>query len=469
MARLVIVSNRVALPGETARAGGMAVALHDALARRGGLWFGWSGETIDSESGPVEVEGDPRNNRVQYATFPLNAKDYRDFYGGFANGVIWPLFHLRPGLSNYTRIAFEGYSKVNAAFAERLVALLRPDDIIWVHDYHFMPLAAELRRRNVRNRVGFFLHIPFPPPELLVTLPVHKSLMADLLCYDLIGVQTADDVRSFARYIAEEVKGRLGGHGLVAALGQSSRVAAFPVGIDTQRFSRLAEEGAGRPEAQRLRESLISRDLVIGVDRLDYSKGLGHRLEAFQHLLSEWPQHRSRATLLQIAPVSRGDVAQYRTLRREIEGLAGRINGRFAEADWTPVRYLNRSFSRRVLAGYLRLGRVGLITPTRDGMNLVAKEYVAAQDPADPGVLILSRFAGAARELRDALIVNPFDIEEVARALHHALIMPSEQRIARWRALMAVISVNTVDTWREAFLQALENAEPLARTALRRA
>ncbi len=469
MARLVIVSNRVALPGETARAGGMAVALHEALAQRGGLWFGWSGETVADETGPVQLEQDPRNNRVQYATFPLNAGDHREFYSGFANGVIWPLFHLRPGLSLYRRTAFEGYSRVNAAFAQRLVPLLRPDDIIWVQDYHFMPLAAELRRRNVRNRIGFFLHIPFPPPELLVTLPVHKSLMADLLSYDLIGLQTADDVRSFARYIAEEVKGRLGGHGMVAALGQSSQVAAFPIGIDTQHFSQLAAEAANRPESQRLRESLVNRDLVIGVDRLDYSKGLGHRLEAFQHLLSEWPEHRSRATLLQIAPVSRGEVAQYRALRREIEGLAGRINGRFAEADWTPVRYLNRSFSRRVLAGYLRLGRVGLITPSRDGMNLVAKEYVAAQDPSDPGVLILSRFAGAARELRDALIVNPFDVEEVARALHHALIMSSEQRIARWRALMAVISANTVDTWRESFVQTLESAEPLARTALRRA
>ena len=470
LARLVIVSNRVARPGEAAaRAGGLAVALREALARSGGLWFGWSGETVEGPSGPIDLQEDPRDSRIGYATFDLNAGDHRAFYSGFANGVIWPLFHLRPGLSVYHRPAFEGYSRVNAAFAERLAPLLRPDDIVWVHDYHFIPLAAQLRRRNVRNRIGFFLHIPFPPPELLVSLPVHKSLIADLLCYDLIGLQTADDVRSLARYVGEEVKGRLGGMGRVEALGQSSRVAAFPIGIDAARFSRLAEESAGRPEVQRLRDSLLNRDLVIGVDRLDYSKGLPQRLEAFHHLLGEWPEHRSRATLLQISPVSRGEVAQYRALRREVEGLAGRINGRFAEADWTPVRYLNRSFSRRVLAGFLRLGRVGLVTPTRDGMNLVAKEYVAAQNPADPGVLVLSRFAGAARELRDALIVNPFDIEDVATALHHALIMPRDQRIARWTSLMAVISANTIDTWSESFLRALEDTHPLARPALRRA
>jgi trehalose 6-phosphate synthase len=197
---------------------------------------------------------------------------------------------------------------------------------------------------------------------------------------------------------------------------------------------------------------------VIGVDRLDYSKGLANRLEAFQELLASWPEHRSRVTLLQIAPVSRGEVAQYRALRREVEGLAGRVNGKFAEADWTPVRYLNKSFPRNVLAGYLRLARVGFVTPTRDGMNLVAKEYVAAQDPADPGVLVLSRFAGAAGELTGALIVNPYDIDELAGALHLALTMPADQRLARWRALMEVVTRNTIKTWRESFLQALETS-----------
>ena len=220
-------------------------------------------------------------------------------------------------------------------------------------------------------------------------------------------------------------------------------------------FARLAEKAAQARETVRLRDSLANRTLVIGVDRLDYSKGLVHRLEAFQDLLARWPEHRSKVTFMQIAPVSRGEISQYRALRREIEGLAGRINGKFSEFDWTPIRYLNKPFPRRVLAGFYRASRVGLVTPIRDGMNLVAKEYVASQDPGDPGVLVLSRFAGAARELTDALIVNPLDVDEVAAALHTALIMPLEPRQQRWKALMAVISRNTVARWRETFLEAL--------------
>jgi trehalose 6-phosphate synthase len=469
LARLVIVSNRVAAAREKPeRAGGLAVALREALARHGGLWFGWSGETVDGPSGEVQLQSEGRRGKISYATFDLNAADYRNYYVGFANGVIWPLFHLRPGLSVYRRAAFEGYSRVNQSFGEKLRPLIRPDDVIWIHDYHFIPLAAQLRKFGVKSRIGFFLHIPFPPPELFVSLPVHKLLVADLLYYDLIGMQTPDDVRALERYVVEEADGRAGADGSIEAFGLRSRVAAFPISIDTEHFVKIAEKALRRPEAVRLRDSVVNRSLVIGVDRLDYSKGLAHRLEAFQELLSRWPEHKSRVTLLQIAPVSRGDVEQYRTLKREIEGLAGRVNGRFAEADWTPVRYLNKSFARNVLAGFLRLSRVGLITPTKDGMNLVAKEYVAAQDPADPGVLVLSRFAGAARELKDALIVNPFDIDEVAAALHQALTMPQDQRIARWKGLMDVISRSTIKTWRESFLQALETGDPAAQAALSR-
>ena len=454
MARLVIVSNRVALPSEkSGRAGGLAVGLREALARRGGLWFGWSGETTEGLAGEPQLHA---AGKIAYATVDINAADYRDFYVGYANGVLWPLFHHRPGLSLYRRAAFDGYQRVNAWFAQSLKPLLQPDDLIWVHDYHFIPLAAELRKLGVGNRIGFFLHIPFPAPELFVTLPEHKRLAGDLLAYDLTGLQTADDVRRLQRYVIEEAGGRALEDDRVEALGQKGRIAAFPIGIDAERFAKTAEKAMGRPQTDRLRDSLANRSLVIGVDRLDYSKGLANRLEAFQELLSRWPEHRSRVTLLQIAPVSRGEVAQYRALRREIEGLAGRVNGKFAEADWTPVRYLNKSFPRNLLAGFLRLGRVGLITPTRDGMNLVAKEYVAAQDPVDPGVLVLSRFAGAARELNAALIVNPYDVDEVAAALHRALTMPADQRIARWHSLMEAVMDNTIKTWRESFLQTLE-------------
>jgi trehalose 6-phosphate synthase len=454
LARLVIVSNRVALPNEkAARAGGLAVALREALERRGGLWFGWSGETTAGETPAPELA---TVKKITYATIDLNAADYQDFYIGFANGVLWPLFHYRVGLSDFRRSAYEGYQRVNRIFAEKLTPLLQPDDLIWVHDYHFIPLAAELRRLGIDNRIGFFLHIPFPAPELLLTLPVHRNLVGDLAAYDLLGFQTEEDVRALARYVAEEAGGRLDENGVAEVMGRRPRLAAFPIGIDTETFARMAERSVHRPETLRLRDSLAGRDLVIGVDRLDYSKGLPQRLEAFGELLTRWPEHRSRVTFMQIAPVSRGEIAQYRALRREIEGLAGRLNGKFSEFDWTPVRYLNKSFPRQVLAGFFRASRIGLVTPVRDGMNLVAKEYVAAQDPADPGVLVLSRFAGAARELRDALIVNPHDVDEVAGALHAALAMPREERIERWQRMMTVLQRTTVSVWRERFLEALE-------------
>jgi trehalose 6-phosphate synthase len=456
LARLVIVSNRVASPSEKmARAGGLAVALREALQRRGGLWFGWSGETISGPSGEPEVV---QSGKITYATIDLDADDYQNFYIGFANGVLWPLFHYRVGLSDFRRSAYEGYQRVNRIFAEKLAPLLQSEDVIWVHDYHFVPLAAELRRLGVANRIGFFLHIPFPAPELLVTLPVHRTLVADLCAYDLVGFQTQDDVRALERYIVEEAGGgvREGG---VAGLNGRIHIAAFPIGIDTEGFAHTAEKAVHRPETARLVESLTGRDLLIGVDRLDYSKGLAQRLEAFGELLTRWPEHRSRVTFMQIAPVSRGEIAQYRALRREIERLAGGLNGKFSDLDWTPVRYLNKSFPRNVLAGFYRVSRVAFVTPVRDGMNLVAKEYVAAQDPADPGVLVLSRFAGAAQELKDALIVNPHDVDETAAALHAALTMPREQRIERWRRMMDVLRHNTVGLWRESFLQALESTD----------
>jgi trehalose 6-phosphate synthase len=454
LARLVIVSNRVASPGEKmARAGGLAVALREALQWRGGLWFGWSGETISGASGAPQIE---HSGKITYATIDLDAHDYHNFYIGFANGVLWPLFHYRVGLSNFRRLAYEGYQRVNRIFAEKLVPLLQSGDVIWVHDYHFVPLAAELRRLGVTNRIGFFLHIPFPAPELLLTLPVHRRLVTDLCAYDLVGFQTQDDVRALERYIVEEVGGRVREGGVAEGLDRPVRIGAFPIGIDTEGFALTAEKAVHRPETQRLVESLSGRELLIGVDRLDYSKGLAERLQAFGELLTRWPEHRSRVTFMQIAPVSRGEIAQYRALRREIEGLAGGLNGKFSDLDWTPVRYLNKSFPRNVLAGFFRVSRVAFLTPIRDGMNLVAKEYVAAQDPADPGALVLSRFAGAVRELKDALIVNPHDVDETAAALHAALTMSREQRAERWGRMMSVLRHNTVGLWRERFLQALE-------------
>jgi trehalose 6-phosphate synthase len=456
LARLVVVSNRLVLPRErTSRAGGLAVALREALQKRGGVWFGWSGEVVENpEPTPKVVTA----GKITYAALDLSPADHDAYYVGYANSTLWPLCHYRLGLIEFRRAHFEGYLRVNAQFAEALAPLLKPDDLIWVHDYHFIPLAAELRRLGVANRIGFFLHIPFPAMEVFSALPAHRKFARDLSTYDLIGLQTEGDVRAFTGYITNEAGGTVAPDGTFEAFGLRSRVAPFPIGIDTDAFAETAKEEAAGEETERLRQSLVGRALVIGVDRLDYSKGLPQKVDAFSELLARWPEHRNNVVFMQVAPVSRGEVAQYRTLRRDIEARAGRINGKYAEFDWAPVRYLNKSFARPTLAGFYRVARIGFVTPLRDGMNLVAKEYVAAQDPEDPGVLVLSRFAGAARELKAALVVNPFDVDQLAEALHHGLVMPLDERRSRYAAIMDGLRVNTVSAWRELFLNELQAA-----------
>ena len=456
MARLVIVSNRVRLPTDrSAQAGGLAVALREALRRSGGLWFGWSGEVVD---GPVGEPQSAESGRVSYVTVDLSQADHAHFYVGFANSTLWPLLHFRLGLLDYKRADFEGYLRVNAQFAALLAPRLEPDDLVWVHDYHFIPLAAELRKLGVQNRIGFFLHTPFPSADVLVALPHHDVMLRALCSYDLVGFQTDATKHAFLDCLVTLGGGKRSENGAFEAYGLRGRSGAFPIGIDAKGFAELALRASGSAETQRLRGSLAQRTLIIGVDRLDYSKGIPNRFHAIDSLLSAWPDHRRRFNYLQITPHSRGEVTQYRDLRRQLESSAGRINGQFAEYDWSPIRYINRGFTRATLAGFYRLARIALVTPFRDGMNLVAKEYVAAQDAEDPGVLILSHLAGAAHELTAALIVNPFDVDDIAAALHRALAMPLEERRERWTQLADAVWHNTITTWHQAFVTALKAA-----------
>ncbi len=466
MPRLVIVSNRVSLPGErTARAGGLATALRDTLRHYGGLWFGWSGRIAEASSTTPQFSN---AGGVTYVTVDLSRDDHQGYYVDFANGSLWPLFHYRLGLVEYKRRAFDRYRQVNRYLARMLHPLLQPDDLIWIHDYHLIPLGSELRQLGVVNRIGFFLHTPFPPPEVLEALPHHETLIRGLCAYDLIGFQTTDGTQAFLNYISQRAGGRQFADGWFSAYGMRSRAAAFPISIETDQFAELAKRAVTAPDAVRLRESLANRDLIIGVDRLDYSKGLANRFDAIDTLLSDWPHHRGRITYLQIAPHSRAEVAQYRSLRRDLEAAAGRINSKYAEFDWSPIRYVNKSISRQTLGGFYRIARIGLVTPLRDGMNLVAKEYVAAQDPENPGVLVLSRFAGAAHELDAALLVNPIDVDAIASAIHHGLGMDLEERRARWSAMMSVLRKNTITAWRDAFTSALGEVDPPVTTPLRR-
>jgi trehalose 6-phosphate synthase len=459
MSRLIVISNRVAAPkpeGEGGAQGGLAVALSAALREYRGIWFGWSGNKTEEFSGHIDFQ---RHEGVTSATIDLEEQDVEEYYNGYANRTLWPLFHYRIDLAEYDRSFAGGYERVNARFAETVQPLIEADDIIWVHDYHLIPLGRMLRERGLKNRMGFFLHIPWPPSRLMVSLPFHEGLALSLLAYDVIGFQTEEWLESFQNYVERELGGHCEPDGTIHVGGRSVHAAAYPIGIDYKEFEAAANSDGARKAFDRLKKSADGRRTIIGVDRLDYSKGLEERFLGYRRFLEENEKCRGNLFLLQIAPPSRGEVHTYETIRESLDELSGRINGEFAEVDWVPIRYVNQGYGREDLAGFYRAAEIGLITPLRDGMNLVAKEYVAAQDPEDPGVLILSRFAGAALQLKDALLVNPYSKEEISDAILQAIQMPKEERIRRWQAMNESVRREDVVWWRRSFVTALEGAE----------
>jgi trehalose 6-phosphate synthase len=459
LARLIVVSNRVAVPNQdgASQAGGLAVAVRSLLKQHPGIWFGWSGKV--SADGDIASKAIDRGG-LSYVVTDLTEPDYQEYYNGFANRVLWPILHYRLDLAEFSRRDLNGYRRVNAQFASQLHHLLRDDDIIWVHDYHLMPLAKMLRDRGHHNRIGFFLHIPFPPPEILTALPHHEWLIPQLSAYDLVGFQTKNDAANFSRYLGSECHLQKIGEHAFKTPDREMRIGIFPIGIETVEFNRLAQRSVSSPLVRNVLESLSGRAMMIGVDRLDYSKGLAQRLDAFERFLEVNPNWRGKVTYLQITPKSRSEIHEYAEMERAIGAAAGRINGTYGEADWTPIRYVNRAYSRTALAGLYRSASAALVTPLRDGMNLVAKEYIAAQDPENPGVLVLSRFAGAAAECAAALLVNPYDPEAVATTIAQALAMPLEERRERHESLFRVISKNDLQSWGELFLAALTTPGP---------
>jgi trehalose 6-phosphate synthase len=455
--RLVCVSNRVTLPRRGAPAGGLAVGVLAALRQTGGLWFGWGGEVSDEEPGEAEIL--IRDN-ITYATIDLKRQEFDRYYNGFANATLWPLFHYLVRDFHVSEEQYQAYTQVNRIMAQRLAPLLQPDDLIWVHDYHLIPLAERLRELGVTRPIGFFLHIPFPHIEMLRVLPTYAELLRELSAYDVVGFQTQNDLQAFRSGI-EYVWGSqaLGPDGRVIVGTRSIGAGVFPIGIDVPAVEAAAVQAVQSEAIKRMTASLLGRKLMIGVDRLDYSKGLIERFAAYRHFLESYPENLGKITFMQIAPLSRGDVRAYAQIRQALEQASGRLNGRFADADWTPIRYLNKNIPHAAIMGYLRAAQVALVTPVRDGMNLVAKEFVAAQDPADPGVLILSPLAGAARELSGALQVNPYDTKGLAHAMQAALAMPLAERRDRHTAMMEVIRRNDVTAWHQRFVEALSGAE----------
>ncbi len=373
----------------------------------------------------------------------------------------------------------EGYERVNERFAAEVAKLAEAEDTIWVHDYQLIRVGHHLRARRMQNRLGFFLHIPFPGPEVLAALPNAVELLRGLSAYDTVGFQTQSDFQSFLRCMVEMTGAKKlapldGERCMVEAFGRKFLAGVFPISIDTQELASLAADSESTSHIAQLKRSLNGRKMLIGVDRLDYSKGLVHRLEAYDHFLQENAERAEDYTYMQITPLSRECVAEYGKLREDVEGRVARINGRHARMGWVPVHYSNRSLSRETLAGYYRQSRVCLVTPLRDGMNLVAKEYVACQNPADPGVLVLSQFAGAAQEMEGAVLVNPFDREGMAERMLFALNMPLEERRARHQRMMRQLKRKDIFAWTESFLDALrapslveqeERVPPLRRRA----
>jgi len=466
VARLIVISNRVAVPESASEssAGGLAVAVQAALSGRDGIWFGWSGHVTE------EPDPEPTIRRVgttTYVVLDLAPGDFNEYYNGFANRVLWPILHYRLDLAEFNRSDLSGYQRVNNYFADSLSKILRPDDVVWVHDYHLMPLAKLLRERGHKNRIGYFLHVPCPPPDILTALPKHRDIVGSLVAFDLIGLQTENDCENLSRYLIRQGARRAPDAHHLEMSGHKVQLGAFPVGIETYRFERTARRAAATTLIKETADSLAGRAMVMSVDRLDYSKGLPNRMDAIERFLSTYPEWHGRVTFLQIAPKSRAEIQEYMDIDRQVSTLAGQINGRHGDVTWTPIRYVNRVYSRAALAGLYRLARVGLVTPLRDGMNLVAKEYVTAQNPDDPGVLVLSQFAGAADELDGAVIVNPHEPEAVAAAIRFGLEMPLEARQARHQRMMNVLRKNDIHSWTAKFLAALEGEDaeqPASRT-----
>ncbi|MGN3974198.1 alpha,alpha-trehalose-phosphate synthase (UDP-forming) [Tsuneonella sp. SYSU-LHT278] len=448
MSRLVVVSNRVAVPsarGAAGAQGGLAGALDAALNAHGGLWFGWSGE---EQADPSPEPAMQTRGNVTFATIDLSPQDVQEYYYGYANETLWPLFHYRLDLARFELATGRGYERVNELFADALTPLVEADDLVWVHDYHLIPLGENLRRRGVKNRMGFFLHIPWPPTRLLVSLPFHQRLVRSLLNYDVVGFQCEEWLESFYHYCEHELGAKVDETtGTIRLRGRTTIARAYPIGIDFDHLTAQAQTGAARQMAQRVIASTRHRTAMIGVDRLDYSKGLPERIEGIARFFDRYPERVSDLVYIQIAPPSREAIGSYQQIRAELEQKTGQINGAHSRVDTVPIRYVNQGHSLAELTGVYYASKIGLVTPLRDGMNLVAKEYVAAQDPEDPGALILSRFAGAAQQLTEALLVNPHSPDDIASAIRDALDMPRDERIARWKPMLECVRDENIQRW----------------------
>ncbi|MES1937979.1 alpha,alpha-trehalose-phosphate synthase (UDP-forming) [Salinisphaera hydrothermalis] len=474
--RLVMVSNRLPMSLERTEdndwqthpaAGGLVSALDPVMRRRGGVWVGWPGIADEATDTLRDVLDARYNADSAYRLEPvaLTRDDIADFYEGFSNEVIWPLFHNRFTACRFEPDYWQAYQRVNREFAHRISEVARAGDFVWVHDYHLVNVADELRALGVYNRASFFQHIPFPTADIFCNLPWWREIVYALLSYDFIGVQTVTDRINFLDVLTtlfDHVETQAGEYGIDINIGddgltrdkQQLRIGTLPISIDYDHIERMAASEDSLTKVQRFRENWRDRTVVIGVDRLDYTKGLPEKFEAFREALRRYPELRTRVTLQQHVVPSRQRVPQYVEQKEEIERLVGEINGEFTEPGWVPIHYSFHSMDQAELMAHYQVADIALVTPLKDGMNLVAKEFCAAQRDSD-GVLILSEFAGAAAELGDhALLVNPHDVVSTAERIHEACYMAREERCRRMDAMREIIRSHNAFDWVEEFLRA---------------
>ncbi|HVH47407.1 MAG TPA: trehalose-phosphatase, partial [Labilithrix sp.] len=458
---LLVVSNRLPdfrhIEGDDGdrkkRVGGLVSALEPALRSRRGMWLGWSGKTVSSSEPVTSGVSEDDGSGVQLAWVDYTESWYRNYYAGFCNGTLWPLFHSFPSRVEMSDAGWKAYRQVHEAFADFAAPHTSPRATIWAHDYHLLMFASVMRQRGHSGPMGHFLHIPFPSLDIFAMLPWAAQLMDALLDFDLLGFHTPQHVANFLSCASALLPAKVSDD-VIQHRGRETHITALPIGIIPDAFQEPPEPAVVE-EIDGLMRTLGDAKLVLGVDRLDYTKGIPERLLAFGRMLEMFPEWRGKVSLVQISVPSRADVPLYAEQRATIESIVGRLNGEYGEAAWVPVRYLYRSYGKQQLTQLYRAAAVGYVTPLRDGMNLVAKEYVAAQNPEEPGVLMLSQFAGAAVEMQDAVLTNPYHIDGMARDLDRSLRMQHDERKARHAKLLATVQRSNAATWAESFLDAL--------------
>lgn len=460
MSKLIILSNRVSIPdAQKASAGGLAVAIQDALDEVGGIWLGWNGETVEHKQ--QLTFNTHRHRNIDYITCPLTQTQYSSYYAGFANNTLWPAMHHRSDLIEYNVSDYEGYQQVNYLFAKKLAQLAKPDDTIWVHDYHFFSVAKYCRELGMQNRIGFFLHIPFASLELWQRIPAAQQLIADLCQYDVIGLQTEKDQKVCMQVCTSLLKAQKIQHSTLSYHQRLTTIKCYPIGINPSAIQKVAQQFSNAHDFLNRPVTLNTSKTIIGVDRIDYSKGLLERFIAFAEFLEQYPQYQQQVKHLQIACPCRLEVAAYKRLYERFKIKVDLINQEFAQNNWQPIECIYDATSHEHLMQLYRQVDVCWVSSIRDGMNLVAKEFIAAQDPLDPGVLILSKYAGAAEQMSEAILVDPTDKQAMVKALKTALEMPRQERILRYKELIKGLKAFDINDWRNAFLNDLQHKTPL--------